>query len=344
MNHVKKFLETEHKLNGTGQFQFAGNESNSNDLLKLNVGLTIDYGIYPYEFDFSSKTNAVLTNGEFQENVSDIDVSFDLHPFHLPDTSISDDHAGLGFENYVFLKRLNDDFLGINQRYEIGTGFIYNIYTGGLTETGEKHKKDLDKVSTIKNQDLIKFLETCTDAKNKLGLSTEECGTLRKMENVIKRTNKKQYSKVRAALLLGLYYEIDDAKAYNTIRFNNVDTLMTQSFETTNKLKVSIRPTFAWKPSDKYSFYCRSYFKFPFKITDKISAGNLMSEKKDIFIDLKASLNMKVDQDFTIGLEYRLLYDCAPKRIYLFETNGHPVLLTGQNHHSTFGLVLKYNF
>ena len=172
MSVLKKFLDEEHKLNGNGTLEFSGHESSSNNLFKFGAGASIDHGIYPYELDFSTKISAVLKDSVFQENISDIDVSFDFHPIGLPDfpdTSLiplgrdQQKHSDyLWLENFVFLKRFNDDFLGIDQRYEVGMGVIFNLLTCGLTPNGEKNKKELNKKSEINltREELKKSLDS----------------------------------------------------------------------------------------------------------------------------------------------------------------------------------------
>lgn len=138
----RTFQQKETQLNGRAKFGFTGNESDLNNIFKINAGVDIDQGSYPFELDLSSSFQTVIRNGEFAENVSDIDISFDYHP------QVGN---GLWLENYAYLKRFNNTYLGIDQRYEAGAGLIFNLYsTGQLTPRGSENAQSLATLPSYK--------------------------------------------------------------------------------------------------------------------------------------------------------------------------------------------------
>ena len=51
----------------------------------------------------------------------------------------------LSTENFIFLKRFTDAFLGVEQRYELGGGIILAKYSK-ISRIGAKTEKNLNKV------------------------------------------------------------------------------------------------------------------------------------------------------------------------------------------------------
>ena len=344
LSFLNNFLNSEHKLNGSANFNFAGNENDVTSLFKIGVGASIDHGLYPYELDLSTNIQTVIQNGTFQENISDVDISFDFHPI-TPGVDAKND--GLWLENYVMVKRFNDGFLGIEQRYEAGFGVILNWFSNKLTNNGTANATSLDAKPTynVHGDDLVRCLESCYNKKSILNLSAAETGTLSYTRERFKRGNKKKFSKLRLALLAGVYYEIEQARAQNTILFNGKDSTFNELFDATNKLRLAIRPTLSWKPKDGYTLKIYPYFKLPVgNIYDTVREGNLEDRRIDYFLDIQTSFKINIESNFAISIFYRLLYDNAPKRKYLQQNDGSFVLLSGQERHSNFGVSLNFGF
>ncbi len=60
-------------------------------------------------------------------------------------------NSGLWFETFAFINRFGNSFLGIDQRYESGGGFIFNHFSAGnLTKKGSSNKNSIDKLPYYK--------------------------------------------------------------------------------------------------------------------------------------------------------------------------------------------------
>lgn len=339
------FTETERKLNGKAGFQFAGNDSSLDDLFKIGVSGKIDKGAYPYEMDFSMNVQTTIQNGSFQENLSDIDVSVDFHPWVPHGNEKGDD--GLWLENYVFIKRFNNNFLGIEQRYEAGAGFIFNHYSKKLTKKGKINREGLNKIpkTDVHAKSLSMCLDSCYIAQNLLKIDTTDAKIITKTRDNYIRSNIKKYSRLRIAMLVGFYYELEKAIAKDSILFNGERQLVSQSFDATNKLRWELRPTLVWQPKDGLQFKVYPYFKLPIGQTNaRIEEGDLKSSEYDFFLDWMNSIEYSLDGNLTVSLNYRLFYDNAPKRRFLEQNDGSFVLLSGQKRHSNFGIKLEFKF
>lgn len=344
LQFLNTFLNQELKLNGRGSFNFGGNESDLNNLFRIGVGASIDKGLYPFELDFSTGIQTIVQNGVFQENLSDIDISVDFHPI-IPKIDAKND--GLWLENYVFVKRFNDAFLGIEQRYEVGGGFTFNFFNSNLTKSGKDNETALNSKPTynVYGEDLIRCMESCFKTKNILSLTSSETETISNTRERYLRANKKKYSKLRLAMLVGLNYEIEKAQAQNIVRLNGRDTLLQRSFDATNRLRWQIRPTIKWQPKDGYTFRLYPYLKLPLgNMYDTVIEDGNMDKRFDYFLDLHSSFDIAIEKNFSIRIFYRLLYDNAPKRAFIKQEEATYVLLEGQTKHSAFGVSLNFGF
>lgn len=340
-----KYLTDEHRLNGKAGFSFSGNENDINNLFRMGVNGSIDKGAYPYDVDFDLNILTTIQNGVFQENLSDIDVSFDFHPY-IPKVDSKDD--GLWLENYVFIKRFNNNFLGIQQRYEAGAGFIFNFYSKkNLTKRGQSNIAQLAKMPSYEgfDGDLKRCLEGCFTKESVLNISNDEIDAIVHTRERYKRSNFKKYSKFRLGLLLGLYYELENSVARNIIPLNGIPTLVEEDFAATNRLRWEARPSFVWQPKDNYKLKIYPYFKMPLgQYYSTVTQGDLVDSRYDYFIDIVSSLSIKIEKNFSISLNYRRLYDNAPKRKYIEQDDRSFILLVGQQTNSNYSISFNFGF
>lgn len=385
LDFLNEFMDNEHRLNGKGSFSFSGNETTSGNLYKVGAGVNIDQGVYPYELDFSTNVQTLLKDGILQENVSDIDISFDFHP-HTPsaDARIAKYNAkidalhkeqpvdqigqenkqyllekylkkieqseplnGLWLENYIVGKRYSDGFLGIDERYELGGGFIFSFFSKALTQKGNRNRDELNRKPSysFQGEDLIRCLTSCAPIHNVLMLSNAETQVLSETRARYLVSNQKQYSQLRLSLLIGAYYELEKVTATNTILFNGKDTSLSYDFKPTNKLRGEIRPGFVWRPKDKYKLKIYPFMKFPLdRIYNIVREGNLIDDRLDYYMDLFSSLDIQIENNFSINIFYRMIYDNAPSRIFLKQLDHSFVLLSAEKKRSSFGIGLSFGF
>ncbi|MEZ4883853.1 MAG: hypothetical protein R3E32_03865 [Chitinophagales bacterium] len=345
LDYFNEYWGEEHELNGKAGFSFSGNENDIRNLFRIGVHASLEKGAYPHEVEFSLNLQTTIQNGVFQENISDIDMSFDFHPF-VPDSEATND--GLWLENYVFVKRFSNNFLGIEQRYETGAGFILNFFSKNrMTTQGKSNLKSLENIPKYESYgtDLKRCLKECYLKKSILNITEPELNTIVDTREKYVRSNYKKYSKLRLGLLIGIYYELEDAMATNNLNFNGMDTLISQDFTATNKLRWELRPTFAWQPKDKYKLKIYPYFKMPLgKGFSTVSQGDLEDRRYDLFVDLVSSFSIQIEKNFSIVIHYRVLYDHAPKRAYLQQEDGTYSLLVGQQRNDNYGMSFRFGF
>ncbi|MCB0663295.1 MAG: hypothetical protein KDC24_11180, partial [Saprospiraceae bacterium] len=318
------------------------------------VNANMSKGAYPYEFDFAINVQTTIQNGQFQENLSDIDVSFDFHPI-VPDINKEMERTdgkrrdGLWLESFAFVKRFNNSFLGIEQRYETGVGFIFNFFSKNkLTRTGIANRKAMEEIPKydVYGDDLARCLEECYVKKSILQLSQFEAQAISNTRERYQRSNFKKYSKWRTGLLVGVYYELEDALAANEILLNGETTQLTVDFEATNKIRLELRPIFSFQPKDGYKLKIYPYFKLPVGAPNSVvvSPEGVRDVRYDWFLDAQSSFDIRLEDGFSISFLYRLFYDNAPKRAFVQQNDGTYTLLVGQKVHSNFGVAFNFGF
>lgn len=96
-------------IKGTVTFGLSGDESGPRSLFKLNTGISLSRGVFPSELTVDSFLGLQLANGQVQEDVTSLKLSYDYHTTRQ-------------LEYFAFAERFSDNFLSIQQRYEVGFG------------------------------------------------------------------------------------------------------------------------------------------------------------------------------------------------------------------------------
>ncbi len=341
-----KFLraqeENEKALNGKGAFGIQGDETSNASLFVVSGGIGIDKGNYPYELDFSTNIQTVFRNGGLQENLSDIDISYDYHHQKVGD--------GLFLENYTFLNRFSDAYLGVQQKYQVGGGIILNHYFEALTENGIKAKEKLDrkpKYSTDGEGNLIKcFQESCEKIGNPKKLSEAE---IEQIENAQERYSKaihKNYSKLRLAMLVGILYELEKVSAADSVYFTSGTQYRSESFDATNQMRMELRPKITYQPNDIFTLKFHVFYKLPmlWEWKEKVVYNDLVDARADYFVDMQTSFSAKFTEGASFSFRYRYLYDNAPRRTFVTDASGEPQLLRANKRHHNFGFSFNFKF
>lgn len=138
--HLLKFVSraveshiSELKLNGAISASFKGDSAEGKSLYKVDSAAEVTRGSYPRELRFRAGTSLQYKDGSIQEDVTSLLINYDYHI--SPETEI-----------YGFLERFTDNFLGIDQRYEIGIGTKFDKEFGMLTSAQDR-AKDLELFS-----------------------------------------------------------------------------------------------------------------------------------------------------------------------------------------------------
>ncbi len=350
---LDKYERKQSKFKGEASFGFSGDETDNNDLYKLNGGIKVSRGIYPGELEFSSTLGVVLNNKKFNEDVSNIFIAYDYHP------RVGD---SLFMENFAFVSRFTDAFLGVEQRYEAGAGVIFSFWSkNNLTNEGEKELNGL-KVFKIDTSDFVDKQSLWAICNNKVcvplkdeDLKKEDVQKLKNVENETRLSIQKLFSKVRVGLLIGVLVETEKVSFTDSLDTETERISREVDFDASQKLRWELRPTFDLQ-QNRWSLKIRPYFKFPAPwrwYEYEVNKDSKESKKFDYRIDLTTALTIKLTEDHTqnksVALEfsYNLYFDNAPNRQFLTGLNnpaGEPLLFSAGRLHQVYRMGAKVGF
>ena len=113
----------------------------STGLHDLNVSIKFTRGNYPNKLTIASDIGVRLNESNtFSETISNLFVSYDHYVRYW-------------LEGFVFLDRFSNNFLSIDQRYEVGAGLVFDIhpldYINGTNESFKTVKKGVERLKNI---------------------------------------------------------------------------------------------------------------------------------------------------------------------------------------------------
>lgn len=340
---LKDFEQKENRFNGSARFGFAGDKTGAASLYKINGGISVYRGYYPDKFEFANDVGMVLSNGAFTENVSNIFITYD-HSLPVGDS--------LFLENYAVMSRFSDEFLGIEQRYELGGGFIVARWSKKLTAKGRQELTAVSRL-TLANTGADTLLACISgDCAAATPTSPTDAAKLIRAQQMAKTATRKRYNTFRVALLTGLFLETEKGFAADTLTTAAGKIYRKQSFSATQYLRWEFRPTIDLKPNDQWALKIRPYFKMPmpWEWYSQTTQNGFTSKAVDYRIDLQTSLSIKLAEgsgkQASFEVQYRVLYDNAPKRAFteLLTDAGAPALLSAQKMHQLVRVMFQVGF
>jgi len=352
-----KQIENLKKLKGSIEFGFNGNEVDNTNLYTINTGMQANFGGYPLEVEATTNIQTQITDGKFEENLSSLDISMDYHLFN-----------SLTHETYVFVKRTKNKFLGIDQRYEIGGGYVLNFYSGksengrvkSTTEKGKKFLKQLYKYEKLYSQltttdtlvkDVIKSKLSSSLKKEKKDINNTNFDTIFNSRTEQEKSIIKSYSKHRVALLLGFNYEIEKTRDSLSLYNKELDSTFNKTFEATSLFRLVVAPKYTLK-GDKFKWSNTVFFKIGLlNLVDDvvlpdedISNQLVRDERADYWIDLSTSFEFEISEYLSFVSTINYVYDNAPKRIFFDNDNLIPQIAEAESRFTGINFKLKYKF
>lgn len=330
---VDHYIRIEHRvdslqrlLNGTAtavSFGFSGNSSDASKLLKLNSHIAFKRGTFPMEFSLDLKTETQVKDGVFNERLSDFLMTYDYYP------GWGDAAKRKNRKAFVFLNRYSDAYLGIEEKYEIGFGGVYNKWCLGQIHGSEK----VDAILKELKSDSVSLEGIFGPAAYK-----DELEKLH-VANAIKNT------RLRFALLAGVFYEIEKMVFTDSIASGDSKKAVEADFNATGSLRWEVRPTLEINFSNDLQFSSKCYFKMPFSdiLENVVASGGVSDTRTDYVVDFQNMLTYKLNSHVGLEIQYRLMYDNAPQRKFITDNNYDFLIMPDQRHHY-FGMNFKVGF
>ena len=276
LDEIKKFDDTATGMTGEIAFGFNGDGTNRKSVFKTNVESKITVGGYPGEARFQSGAKIEFEEGKLEEDVTRSLANFDYY-------------FSPRWEVFGFLERFSDNFLGIDERYEVGAGFEWewnssaqyeSAYERIYKEAEEANRKAKAKRNS-KNKDTNKkkrpargFNKFKWDQCMK-AYTSDGCKPMKKLHDAIENVKtspstigkvagketfehvfedalealRKKHSRWEVGLALSAFAEYE--------KFENIETeikipeasMMTLLPDAEQRFRLSLRPSATYRPS-----------------------------------------------------------------------------------------------
>jgi hypothetical protein len=240
-----KDAELQSRINTQLGMSFRSNESDQHkSLLEIGASATVGMGIYPHVMQFEMRSNVEYRNDELSENVSTLYLNYN-------------DFPNPRMQVYAFMERFADDFMSIDQRYEIGVGMMLHIIS--LGELKQK-PEEIPNVRRLLNRlDPPQPIEPSSDARSGI--------LAREFIEHLKRTRTSaeiQAARLRFGIAFTLFEELERA----TIEAEFIDSatggITSRRYPSPPSYcyRGVVRPTLAWHVFDQLEIKGLFYFKF----------------------------------------------------------------------------------
>lgn len=291
LSRLRKEEDKQRALKADISFGLTGDEAGDRSLFKLNTGISLSRGEFPSEVNVVSKLGLQQRDGQLQEDVTSLLISYDYHTTrHI--------------EYFAFAERFSDNFLSIQQRYEIGFGARAGIHFGnvsgwndvaesfGTVSAGLAAVRAAVPGMSIRGQALPNL---GPDERSGLPLAT------RRLAHALRD----QSSRLFLGIVASVFSELERAELEVTSRpaAGSTDPVITSRIpvDATYRYRLTLRPAIRLHPSDEITIVVHPYFKLPLDGARRVTVAD-GSRRLDYRRDVMSEMEWTIKQEQT-GLE-----------------------------------------
>lgn len=254
-------------------FGLSGDEAGEKSLYKLNTGITLARGDFPSELSVVSRLGLQLRDGVLQEDVTSLQITYDYH-------------ATSRLQYFAFAERFTDNFLSIQQRYEIGFGARLATQLG---MTGDAGAIDV-RVEEVRGA--MARLGTPASAPGEqtpVALSTPEQQRFTAAVEDLRRSLRERQARLVIGMAASVFAEIERADLEvvsipqpGTVPIDSIRSRI--SLPSEQRYRLSIRPTLRWRPSRDVQLRIYPYWKLPLDAPRRVA--NRLDYRRDIYSEM----------------------------------------------------------
>lgn len=288
-----------------------GGSLNAAENHRADVSLALRRGSYPGELGFATNFGVSLADGRFSENISQLHVSYDHY-------------IGPQVQPFVFLNRLSDQFLSIDQRYEVGSGIVIDVHPFRVYKSDEQTPSGRDRLRKISADSLLddryvltwmnclqKAYAVASGGTNFAKDSLLIRGLLERVRKERRRVSdgvRKTTSWLRAAMLFEVIAELERATiAVKDAAGNELATPVPGR----RTYRWAIRPTIVLRPFEALTIRADYYYKHAFA-GFRAAADGSSDFRRDVRVAVIADGSASGAGRLTATLEFQRLFDNAP--------------------------------
>jgi len=287
------------------------NARNSSMSASFDTNITKD--LYPNALRFKTSTKFSFSNNSVQNEITSILFNYD---YYLSDT----------LELYGFMERFTDSFMSIKQRYELGSGVKFEYGLDPIASFVKNPNKSISgEDKRVEEKVLVKFLAgygrlrgeflefiwACVEEPDLRDQILALIEPFERDVKLIKIAYKKKRSVLTVGIAFSLFSEVEQAELNTGAKDPTTSKDIIVLLDPAQMLRLTIRPSIAWKISDSAELSSALYWKLP------LARGvNLFGQ--DDRVDFQTKFDLQVAKDFiwggpaSLSLEYQYHFDRNP--------------------------------
>ncbi len=275
-------------IKGNVTFGMTGDESGPRSLFKLNTGIGLSRGVFPSEVTVDSFLSLQLANGQIQEDVTSLKISYDYH-------------TSRQLQYFAFAERFSDNFLSIQQRYEVGFGARLGLDFGRL---GDWRETDRQFANFRRNLPGVRAVAATLAAPAQARLQAtgvmDEARFNAALDNLDYMVRDRQ-TRFFVGLAASVFAEIEHASidvvsSPTTTGANAADQAPLRSkisLDGTQRYRLNIRPTIRVRASREVLIRVYPYWKLPLDGPQRVTLPNgerRLDYRRDVISEMTWSI------------------------------------------------------
>lgn len=314
-------------MEGNLSFGFLGDDAEFSDRFTVDAAANISRDSYPHETRFTLESRVTMEDGESTDDVKKLRVNQDYDVTYF-------------FEVFGFGELFSDQFMKINQRYEVGIGCKlqwqcwdedseYRVLTNAVhyVDVVVDWAERMGRVPSDEKSPASKILQDMADL--------QAAKDVAKRNYELRRRQKRWLSLAFAAALIAdlerpseLSIKIKSAKGESTVSLKPADNF---------RYRLNLRPSISWKVADNLSIYLKSLLKFPI-VNDWYI--------RDIRVDTELLADLKTSKNISVTAKFNQYFDNIPPELSIAQVSQYEVLskTRAPERHSQIVLAIKYSF
>lgn len=274
---VRTEEDRQRSLRADVTFGISGDETDSRSLFKLNTGIGLARASFPSEVTVVNRLALQLRDGDVQEDVTSLQISYDYH-------------AASALEYFAFAERFADNFLSIQQRYEIGFGVRTGLTLGHI----DPWTATMAQFTAVRQQrqaidDAFRARDE-GDALRQPGPTADDLQRLDTALGYLRDSFTERQSRLFLGLAVSAFAEVERAEL-DLVR-SPVDggegTAVKVSLPGTHRYRISVRPTLRLRPTHDILLTVLPYYKLPLEGPRRVvrDGQRRLDYRRDLFSEM----------------------------------------------------------
>jgi hypothetical protein len=283
------FLRTEEDrqraIRGNVTFGMTGDSSGPRSLFKMNTGIALSRGTYPAEFTVDTFLSLQLANGQVQEDVTSLKISYDYHTTKW-------------LQYFAFAERFSDNFLSISQRYEVGFGARLGVSFGRI---GDWRETDRQFANFRRNLPGVRAVAAKLPAVAQLRLQPTALFDEQRFENMLDNFDqmvRDRQERLFLGIAASVFTEVEQAAIDATSTpispaAGQAPVRVKTFLDGSHRYRLNVRPTIRFRATPQVSFRIYPYMKLPIDGPRHVTLPNgerRLDYRRDVLSDMTWSL------------------------------------------------------